>query len=236
MPAVKCPLCGSRVRIENSEIYTRFHCSKCHTTSHLNAKRVPVVGNPPDMEQELARLKQEVREKWQRVPLRKILGGLAALVVVYLVISFVFRPASTLDRPAEKAGQALVDNDLAYLQSIAAKGTADDLARWFESIQPTLEMHRASWHGRPEKVDVHLGEEDPDERRKTVVLSIHPAGPSSVRDVTLADPTIAMAPADGTFALVLVWTRSRWGGWKLDGTETYTKTQPVMTMFEANDP
>lgn len=236
MPAVSCPLCGSRVRIPSPEIHTRLHCSKCHTMFHLNSDRVAVVGNPPDPEQDFVRLKQEVREKIERIPVKKVVGGLVAVILIYLTFSFVMRPAPTLERPAEKAGQALLNEDLSYLQSIAASGTDEDVTRWYESIQPQLNQFRSTWDGRDEAVDVHVDESDEDKTQRRVVISIHPAGPSSVRDISLADPSVASAPAAGSFDVLMVWTRSRWGGWNLDGQETYSTIQPVPTMYESEDP
>ena len=80
MAELTCPLCGSPVRVPHAEIKTRYFCKKCHSPFHLNKARVAVVGEPPDVEVELEELKQKLRQNLERIPVGKVVAGLAALL------------------------------------------------------------------------------------------------------------------------------------------------------------
>src|SRR3954470_8532075 len=131
MAELTCPLCGSPVRVPRVETNTRYFCKKCHTPFHLNKTRIAVVGEPPDVEVELEELKQKLRQNLKRIPVGKVVAGLAALVVVCLGLYYLLRPAQSLEGPAEQAGRALAAKDLDALKAMAAPGTAEDVARWF---------------------------------------------------------------------------------------------------------
>jgi hypothetical protein len=227
MTELTCPLCGSPVRVPRAETNTRYFCKKCHSPFHLNKARVAIVGEPPDVEAELEELKQKLRQNLKRIPVGKVVAGLAAVVVVGVGLYFLSRPAQRLEGPAEKAGQALADKDLGSLKSIAAAGTADDVGRWFDEVQPRLAQARAGWFGRDEVVEVHLGQVDQARRRGEVAVSIHPAALGSTRDVSIADPTAATASAAAPLDVEMIWVLDGWGRWKLDGRETYAKAHPT---------
>jgi len=227
MAELKCPLCGSRVEVPRVAVHTRYHCRKCHTPFHLNKAREGVVGDPPPVEQELAEIKQKLQQKWERVPVGRIVGGLVALVVVGLVWYYWTRPAQSLEGPAQAAEQAIADGDLDDLRSIAAPGTEDDVARWYNEVHPQLVRAREGWYGRDEVVEVQVGQEDPSQSKRVVAISINPAALGTNSSVSLADPTAATAPAATPFSAESVWTRSKWGRWQLDGRETYAKAHPA---------
>jgi transposase-like protein len=82
MAELTCPLCGSPVRVAGAETNTRYFCKKCHSPFHRNKARAAVVGEPPDVEQELEELKQKLRQNLKRIPVGRVIAGLAAVVVV----------------------------------------------------------------------------------------------------------------------------------------------------------
>jgi hypothetical protein len=228
MAELNCPLCGSLVRIPSSvEINTRYLCKKCHTPFHMNRSRDLLVGEPPSVEEDVAQLKQNIQQFLASIPVGRIAGGLAAFAVVCLALYFLLGPSQKIDGPAERAARALADNDVASLKSLAASGTADDVARWYDAVHPRLLQARKNWHGRDEDVEVHVGQVDRARRSGSVVLSIHAAALGSSRDVSIADPSVATAAAAGSFDVETVWTLNGWGHWKLDGRETYARTQPA---------
>src|SRR3982751_3024064 len=104
MAELTCPLCDSPVRVPHAETNTRYFCKKCHTPFHLNKARTAVVGKPPDVEVELEEIKQKLRQNLKRVPVGKVVAGLAVLVVVCVGLYYLLRPVQSLEGPAEKAG------------------------------------------------------------------------------------------------------------------------------------
>src|SRR4051812_10505289 len=112
MAELTCPLCGSPVRVPQVATNTRYYCKKCHSPFHLNKARAAVVGEPPDVEAELEEIKQKLRQNLERIPVRKVVAGLVALVVVAVGLYYLLRPAQSLEGPAEKAGQAVAAKDL----------------------------------------------------------------------------------------------------------------------------
>jgi transposase-like protein len=227
MAELKCPLCGSPVRVPSAETQTRYFCKKCHSPFHLNKSRDAVPGEPPDVELELEEIKQKLRQNLKRIPLGRVVAGLAAFVVVSVGLYYLLGPAQRLQDPAEEAGQALAGDDLDTLKSLATPGTADDVARWFDEVHPRLVQARAGWFGRDEVVEVHIGQEDQARRKGTVAVSIHPATLGSNRDISIADPTAATATSATPFDVEMVWTLDGWGRWRLDGRETYAKARPT---------
>jgi hypothetical protein len=225
MVELTCPLCGKPVRVPKIEIHTPFVCKKCHSPFHLNASKQAVLGDPPDVEEEFQALKQKLRQKVEEIPVKKVVAGLAGLFVVWLAWSFLFGPGQHLSQAAEAAAQALAENNPSYLKSIAAPGTADDVGRWFDEVYPRLVQSRKNWNSKEEAVEVSVVQEDPAQHKGAVGVSIHPIM-GSARDVSLADPSAALAGAPVPLDVVLNWTLSRWGGWKLDGHETYAKIHP----------
>jgi hypothetical protein len=183
------------------------------------------VGEPPDVEIELAAIKEQVREKLNQVPVQKIVTGLVTLLVVGMALYLLFGPSEKLEGPAQAAGQALADNDLASLKSIAASGTADDVARWFAEVHARLADSRENWTGKEEAVEVGIGPGDPAKRKGSAVIKIHPVFGLGL-DTSLADPAAATASAAAPFEVETAWTLNRWGHWKLDGRETYALAHP----------
>ncbi len=214
---------------------TQFMCKKCHTPFYIKDGR-PVVGEArstslrsdekvpsvEELEEMKERLQEKVQEKLQTVSVGRIAAWAGAIVAAVVVLYVLLKPAERLDQAAERAGQAFAHDDVAYLKSIAAPGTTEDVVRWFDEVHPRLVQTRERWSKKDEVVDVHVAEEDRDRRTGAVGISIHP-GAGTVRDVTLADPTVATASADVPVDLNTSWTRSRWGGWRLDGRETLAK-------------
>jgi hypothetical protein len=226
MAELNCPLCGSQVRVPHAKTHERFLCKKCHTPFHLNKSGSAVVGEPPDLEEELKEIKQKLQLLRERFPVRRIVAGLAVLLVVGLSLSYLLQPAERLDRAAERAARAFAENDLAYLKSTAALGTSDDVVRWFDEVHPRLVQERERWHGQKEVVEVHVAQEDRAQRKGSVGVSIHP-GVGTARDVTLANPVEATASAAAPVDLNMAWTLDRWGRWKLDGRATFAKSHPT---------
>jgi hypothetical protein len=224
---IRCPVCGSPVRVPSAEAHTRYSCKKCHSPFHLNKARDAVAGEPPDVEQELEELKRKLRENLRRIPLRRVGTALVAVLVVAGGLSTLLGPAGRLEGPAQEAAQALAAKDLAALESIAAPGTAADVARWLDAVHPRLVEARAGWFAREEEVEVHIGPEDRARRQASVAVSIHPPALGATRDVSIADPTAATAAPASPFDVEMVWTRDGWGRWRLDGRATYAKARPT---------
>jgi len=227
MAELNCPLCGSPVRVPKVEVNERYFCKKCHTPFFMNKSRELLIGEPPPVEEEVARLKQELQERMRRVPVGRIAAGLGALIVVCWGLYYLMGPTPRIEGPAEKAARALAADDLAYLKSIAASGTADDLVRWYEEVHSRLLRARENWHGRDEIAEVHVGQVDPAQGKGSVEVSVHPAAIGSTRDVSIADPAAATAAAATPFEVETVWVLDRWGHWRLDGHETYARARPT---------
>src|SRR3954454_22508456 len=130
MAELTCPLCGSPVRVPRVETNTRYFCKKCHSPFHLNKARVAVVGEPPDVEVELQELKQKLRQNLDRVPVRKVVAGLVALVVVCVGLYYLLRPAQSLEGPAEKAGRGLRAKDPGAPKAMGRPRAAAEVGRW----------------------------------------------------------------------------------------------------------
>jgi hypothetical protein len=224
MPVLNCPLCGAKVTVEHVATNTRQFCKKCHTPFHLNKDWEGVIGEPPDAVAELEELKQKIRQKVKRFPVGRVVAVAAAVVVAWVVLSTFFGPTERLDRVAERAAQAIADNDPAYLESIAAPDTAEDVARWFDAVHPKLVQERQRWSSLDEAVDVHVTKEDKAQHTGVVGISIHPA-PGPTRIMALSSPDVTVAPTV-PFDVETSWTLDRWGRWKLDGRATYAKARP----------
>lgn len=224
--AVKCPLCGTPVRAPNARPHNRLHCRKCHTPFHLNKAGRAVIGEPPDVEQDLAELKQTLRDFRDRIPTRRIAAGAAAVLVAWLMLSYLFGPSEDLAQVAEGAARAVAENDEDYLRSIAAPGTSEEVARWFEQAHRRLVEQRKHWYAKDEKIEVHVASVDPTQGKGVVGVSIHPSI-GTARDVSLADPAAATASAASPCDLETVWVQDWRGRWMLDGHDTGAKPQPA---------
>jgi hypothetical protein len=208
------------------ETNQRYTCRKCHSPFHFKG-RTAVVGEPPSIEVELAESRRKLQEILEQIPVKKLVAGAVAIVVVLIVGYVLFRPARRLDRAGDKAAHALAENDRSYFTSVAAPGTADDAVRWFDATHSRLVQARERWHGGNEEiVESHVAHEDSSQHKGSVTLSIrHALGPGL--DVSLANPAAATASADAPFDVDTEWTLSRWGHWQLDGQATYAKTPPA---------
>jgi hypothetical protein len=203
---------------------TRLYCKKCHTPFYIDRAGRAVLGEPKGADPEEL-LKQKVRETVQRFPIKKVVGGLAALLVVSFLANRYLRPVENLKPAAEKAARAFAGNDVDYLRSIAAPGTAEDVERWYDFVHPLLVQKRQGWAGKAEAVDVSVAKEDPAERKAAVGVSIHP-GFGNARDVSLANPADATAGPLGSVDLEMHWTLNDSGRWELDGHQMYAKAHP----------
>jgi hypothetical protein len=209
------------------ETHRRYVCRKCHSPFHFNKAGTAVVGEPPTIEAELAESKQKLQQTLERMPVKKIVTGAAAVAAAVIVGYMFFGPAERLDRVGEKAAQALAGNDASYLKSIAAPGTADDVGRWFDAVYPRLVQARERWHGgKAEVVQAQVGQEDRAGHKGSVMVSIHCVqGPGL--DLSLANPSAATASADTPFDVDTEWTLSKWGRWQLDGHATLARVEPA---------
>jgi len=223
---VNCPLCGSLVRAPGAKTHSRLLCKKCHAPLHLSKTGTAVVGEPPDVEQEYQELKQKVHQELKRVPVKKIVLGSAVVLTLGVVLYALFGPAERLERAAERAARALAGGDLNTLKSLAAPDTADDVALWYETVQPQLAKTRQQWAGKDEVVEAHVAEEDHAQRKGAASVTVHSAS-SGTRDVSLANPAEATAPPSAPFEVATDWTLSGWGRWKLDGHKTYARVRPA---------
>jgi hypothetical protein len=218
-----CPICGNAVRAPHVDANTSVCCRKCLTPFHQNKDGDVVVGAPRGVDRELDRelegLKRKLRVLGKRIPVKRIVAGLAAVVVVGLSVSYLFAPAERLDRAAERAARAFAADDEDYLESIAAPGTDAEVARWFAAAHRRLVQQRARWYAPSEVIEVRVAKVDRSRGRGVVGVSIHP-GARTALDVALANPAAATASAPSPFNLETVWTRSRWGRWMLDGHDT----------------
>jgi hypothetical protein len=222
-----CPLCGSRVELPHARINTRYTCRKCHSPFHFNKAGTAVVGEPPTIESDLAESKQKLQETLERVPVKKILIGVATLVGVPILGYMLFGPAERLESAGEKTGRALAENDGSYFRSIAAPSTSDDASRWFDTVHARLVQARERWHGgKAEVVESHVGQEDRAARKGSVTVSVRRVqGPGL--DLSLANPSAATASADTPFDVDTERTLSRWDRFQFDGRATLAKTQPA---------
>jgi hypothetical protein len=212
---------------------TTLCCRKCLTPFHRNEAGDVVVGEPRRgvreleyAERELEQLNQKLQGLRDRVPFKRVVAGLAAVFVVGVSVFYLFGPAARLDRAAERAARAFAEDDEGYLKSIAAPGTAAEVAHWFAAAHRRLLQRRARWYGPAEVIEVHVALEDRSHGRGVVGVSIHP-GLRTALDVSLADPAAATAAAPAPFNLVTVWTRSWWGRWMLDGRDTNLRSHPT---------
>jgi hypothetical protein len=226
MAELTCPLCSMPVRIHKPEPNMQYVCKKCHAPFHLNASNQAILGKPPDVEVELEALKEKARQKMKEVPIKKIVIGLATLIVLWVAWRVLFGAPDRLEPAAQHAAQALADNDPSTLRGLAASGTADDVGRWFDEVSPQLTTERQKWSTKNEVVEVHVGQEDPAQRKGSVAVSIHPAMASGGLDLSLANPSAATAAADAPFNVGMAWVLNRWGHWKLDGRATYAMAHP----------
>jgi hypothetical protein len=225
MITLSCPLCGSPVKAPRAVPHVPLVCRKCHSPFHLDRSLRPVVGSPPDVERDVDELKQKVRQELKKFPARKVAIGLGAVLVLFMTVSYVLRPADSLKSAAERAARAFADNDVDYLKSIAVSGTEGDVARWYEQTHPMLVEHRGRWHGRPEVIEVGLAGEDAAHTRGSSSFSIHP-GAGNARDVSLANPDQSTEAAAAAFEAHMDWALGRGGHWELNGRETYAKAHP----------
>jgi hypothetical protein len=220
MPVQFCPLCGTRLELPQVENNKRYTCRKCHSPFHFKGGTA-VVGEPPNIEAELAASKQKLNEVLEQIPVKKIVTAAVAILVVLIAGYVLFGPAQRLERVGDQAAHALAANDSSYFKSVAAPGTADDVVRWFDAVHSQLDQARLRWHGGNEEiVESRVAQEDQSQQKGSVTLSIHRSlGPGL--DVSLANPAAATASAD----VDTEWTLSRWGRWQLDGRATYAKSQ-----------
>ena len=230
---MNCPICGTAVRVPHVDDKTGLCCRKCHTPFHRNKYGDVVVGEPRGVDRELEEadrqleeLKQKLRDLLERIPVKRIVAGLAAVLVIGVSVSYLFGPAERLDRAAERAARAFAKDDEDYLESIAAPGTAAEVARWFAAAHRRLVQERARWYGPAEVIEVHVNKKDESHGRGVVGVSIHP-GAGLALDVSLADPAAATASAPAPFDLEVVWTRGWWGRWRLDGRDTNVRSHPT---------
>jgi hypothetical protein len=226
MTVLYCPMCGSPVRAPHADDKTRLCCRKCHTPFHQNKYGDVVVGEPrgvdpelEDVDRQLEELKQKLRDLLERIPVKRIVAGLAAVLVIGVSVSYLFGPAERLDRAAEQAARAVAADDEDYLESIAAPGTAAEVDRWFAAAHRQLVRQRARWYGPAEVIEVQVNKNDQSHGREVVGVSIHP-GVRTALDVSLADGAAATASAASPFNVETVWTRGWCGRWLLDGHDT----------------
>ena len=96
------------------------------------------------------------------------------LLILGLAWNSLFGPAERLDRVAEKAARALASGDPDALTSLAAPGTEDDVRRRYDTVHPQLVRLREQWRGKAEVVEIHVAQEDREQHKGAVGVSIHP--------------------------------------------------------------
>jgi ribosomal protein S27AE len=223
----QCPLCASQVWLADQRPYSRATCGKCHANLHVGKDGSLLIGDPPDVDKLYQEWKRDARQRAAQIPLRKVFTGLAVLLILGLAWNLLFGPAERLDRVAEKAAQALASGDPDALTSLAAPGTEDDVRRWYDTVHPQLVRLREQWRGKAEAVEIHVAQEDREQHKGAVGVSIHPVF-SGARDTSLADPANATASVSTAFEGGIDWTLTRWGRWKLDGRATAAKVLPTI--------
>jgi hypothetical protein len=223
---LNCPLCGSPVRAENANPHTRLHCRKCHTPFHLNKAGGAVLGEANDVEHDLEELKQMLRDIRSRIPIKQIVTTMVVVLVVGAPVYYLLKPSQGLAQAAEGVARAIAENDVGYIKSIAAPGTSDEVAQWFDEVHRQLVQRREQWYGRKEVNEVRVASEDRAQGKGVVGVSIHPVF-GSARDVTLADPSAATASAASPCDLETAWTQNWWGRWMLDGRDTNARLHPT---------
>ena len=226
MIQIRCPLCGSPVKAAEAKPYSRLSCKKCLTPFHLNKTGTPVVGAPPDVEIEYQEVKQKIQQELAQFPVRKVVIGVSLFLAVAIGLYYLLRPAESVEKAAERVARALADADPGPIQSLAAPGTSDDAARWYETIRPQFVHARERWTGKAEVVEAHLSQQDPTQGKAVVGLSVRPAA-ANARDVSLAKPEEATAAPIPPFDALTDWVQGRWGRWQLDGTETFARVRPT---------
>lgn len=133
----KCPLCGSLVSASEAKSYSRLACNKCHTDLHVGKDGSFVIGEPPDVDLQYQDLKREIRHLAGQFPTRKVVTGLAVLLILGLGLYSLFGPVDRLDSVAEQAARAIADDDQVTLESLAVPGTTDDLRRGMRRSTPS---------------------------------------------------------------------------------------------------
>lgn len=226
MVELDCPLCGSPIRAPNTRPHTRLHCRKCHSPLHLDKAGRAVIGEPPDVLEDVEELKQKVREIRDRIPVRRIVTTAAAILIVGLPAYFLLGASPSLAQAAQEAARAVAANDAGYIRSIAAWGTSDEAGKWFEEAHRQLNRQRETWYVKGEVTEVQVGSQGPSEGKCVVGITIRP-GVGSARDVSLADPSAATAAAPAPCNLETVWTHDWLGRWRLDGRDTNARLHPT---------
>jgi hypothetical protein len=200
-------------------------CRKCHAPFHLNRDRVGVIGEPPDVVEELEETAQKVSQKLEKHPWGRTFARLTGLVAVCALAYAFFGRTERVEQVADVAAEALAGDNPDYLATIAANGTAEDLDRWFARAYSRLVQTRKGWNSLDEVSEVHILSRDDSNGKAVVGMSIHPAaGPSRVMPLT--DPSQANAGPPAAFDVTTDWTLTRWGRWKLDGRATLAREQP----------
>jgi len=224
--SAECPLCGVHLVVPAGGAAT-LQCRKCHTTFHLDRSGRSVVGNPPDVGQEVERKIQEIRQTLDpRRALERVQKGRAVAIVATLLVLglggyVLFGPSRSLSEAAERAARAFADDDRSSLRAMAASGTAEDVDRWAAELYPRYVRERDRWPAKP-VFEVQGVTEVGDHRKGSAEVSIHP-GVASGLDVSLANSEAATASAPTPLILRTAWTRDWRGRWRLDGRETYAK-------------
>ena len=214
----RCPLCESRISVAEFKPLSRLSCGKCHANLHVSREGRLAVGDPTRVDDPLQDLKRDIRRAISGVPVGKIVTWLAVIVVIGLAGYQFFGPAEQLDLIAEKAGKALAEGDPKTLKALADPESVEDVQRWYDAVHLRLDQYRKDWVGKTEVAEVKVTRQDPEQRKGSADLSIHPDF-TGARDVSLADPASSTATASSSMAFeeTTEWTLTKWGRWKLDG-------------------
>ena len=218
---LNCPNCGRAGSAPREKHFVRLLCKACKQPFYLTDSGQALQGDPPPPEgskeprqakaHEPTLSELEEREKrLARTALTSVGGVVATLVLGWFVWGFLKPGPEHLNPIASKAVQAFVDDDLAYLKSIATPESVNDLVKWFDEAHPKLDRARGQWKDKTPLVEFQAVGEDHDRRLGLSQASLRPSSGES-----------AQAAVD----LPMCWTLDKEGHWRLDGGRTYQSSQ-----------
>lgn len=157
MIPMECPKCGRRGSVPSNRLNTAFHCKNCQAPFYLNSAGEVLGGEPPVPRGEGQRgtavkekKKKQAREfefnlnlseKWKEMSAqeKKRFTATSAAVAVLLIGGLWYMNSGSSDPLTERAiyiAKAYADNDLSRIQGMAAEGTSEQLAKWFNESRP----------------------------------------------------------------------------------------------------
>ena len=234
MIEMSCPRCGAGGRVPREKMNARLVCKKCLQVFHLTPSGQAVIGEPPAPKS--VPKERAARERIEfdtsaleglgknlskiRLPDPKILGGIAIVLAIVGILSWIFSRESVETR-SKILATAIAKGDIGTIMEMSMPETVGQAMSWGNEVYGHYADLKISMGGRDPGLKIQVQNSSEGNSAQALVVF---SKEGSTREGRLMTPDLeAPKPtrrSKDSIEIVLFWTPDTWGTWRLDAKRT----------------